>query len=211
MKRMILFSFSALFVSCLLLSSCANKNESSSSPIIEKENLYELIIRGGKLIPGDGLEWYIDKTAFLESDYSSDKLNPASEEFEEHRINNSADGTTGITPVVEIKLKKYNIAASSIFLFDEDDKLIKVCYRQLYPSDSIDKYADVLTELCKAADEFDELFPENPDLRDLTNENILENPISIKWHHISEPTYFQINSVNFQNNLIMDLMLSVDD
>ena len=208
MKRIIKLILVPLFG--LLLTSCVTE-QSLDTKIIEKEDLYYLIIEDGELIPGEGLSWYMDKNDFLNSEYSSGKLDPESSEFEEHRISNSENGPTGISPDIEVKLKKYDAPIYTICLFDEKDQLIKVCYRLYYPSDSVDDYANLLNDLCRTADSFDELLASTPAFENFASTAILESPISIKWHHISQSAYFQINSVNFQNYLIIDLILSVDD
>lgn len=187
-----------------------NHNIEEQNKILERENLTELFFENNKIVPGESLEWYMSKEDFLDSFFGSEILDPASELFEEYRVGEMQNGMLSYTPAVLVNLNAYDIQMDTTFLFDEEGELIKALYRLVYPASDINTYMILLNGLVAEADVIEKLEAEQVESRDLTEQNILENPVSLKWMCSADACYFQINSVEFQDYMLLDLILSVD-
>lgn len=178
--------------------------------VIEKENLADLIFRDGKAVPGESLEWYMTKDTFLDGMYGSEVLDPDSERFEEYRVSEMQNGMASYNPPVKVTLKTYDVETDPTFVFDSEGQLIKSMYRITYPASEAETYIALLDNLAGEADSMEELEAEQPDSRDLSEQNVLENPVTLKWNCKDGSCYFQVNSVQFQDTMILDLISSLN-
>lgn len=177
---------------------------------IEKENLSNLIVKDNEIIPGEELDWYMNKDDFFDGLYGSELIDPTSEKFDEYRVGDMPNGMVSYSPPVEVTLKQYGIQMDTTFVFDTEEQLVKALYRAMFPVSEIDTYIILLNNFVDEADSISLLETESSDLRNLSEQNILENPLTLKWNCKNDSCYFQINSVNFQDTIIMDLILSID-
>lgn len=194
------------FVACLP----EKQSTETSNTIIEKENLTDLILKNGELVPGESLSWYMSVDDFLNGNYGSPVLNPDSEKFQEYRRGEMPNGMISYNPPVIVDFNEYNMQAETTFVFDENGQLIQSLHRFISADSDIDAYMVLLNTLIEEADAIQILEPDQSQECDFTEQDILDDHIALKWNNNSDACYFRISSAHFQDTLILDLVLSVD-
>lgn len=217
-KRWEKILFSAAVISMMAATVCLGAEGVDSTEVnseaaeegmrVSNKNLTEMIMKDGKLVPGNGLEWGMSCEEFLAGEYSSEEMDPESDKFEEYRASEMPNGMFSYMPKVTITMEEYEDEMDMTCIFDQDKKLIKVCYRQMMPVDQCKEYLERMQKLLGEIQETKELEPEEQKDEELTEERILEEPISLKWNHTDKEASLHINSVKFDDSLIMDLILS---
>ena len=182
-------------------------SEEQSVDVTEKSDLASLIVRDKALVPGDGLEWDMAQDAFLEICPGAERLDPESPQFEEYRRGEMPNGMVSLSPPVAAGLYEYNAVASPTFLFDENSSLSQVAWRIVCPVEEVERYAQLFAELAEDADGIDFLTRETGG--EISQEELLENPVSVKWDTVDRSASFQMNSVCFQENFLLELIVSV--
>lgn len=200
-----------IFLSALLLCSCSDSSQKAGTRTIKKDNLTALIMKDGRLIPGDDLEWHMSEDGFLSSGYGSEELDPDSEKFEDFRVSTMTNGWTCYRPLAEVKLKGYDVTAEPEYIFDANDGLLAIVYSIRLPEDSAEVYQDILNRFCVEADQADMLSAQDEDMRDITAEDVLNTIFVLQWENETDPMYFEIDSAHFGDALFMSLRVSVID
>lgn len=197
-----------IFFAALLFCSCTVKDKGLMTRTIQKNDLTALIIQDECLIPGDDLEWYMSESEFLSGAYGSKAIDPNSEDFEAHRVGKMQNGWTSYRPLVEIELKNYKTSVSPHYIFNEENNLIAVTYAIMVSSDLVEEYKDMLNCMSTEADDANNLCPSSENFHDLTTEDILTMPIILQWTDTTNGLYFEIDSIHFNDTLVMDLRVS---
>lgn len=199
-----------LVIFSLLFASCTSDNPQNIKTT-SKNSLTELIWEDDNFIPGDKYDWMMSSEEFMEKVYGSERMNPNSDKFEEYRYGEMENGMLTLSPPTAVRLKDNDFIANTTYLFNEGGELIKVVYRAVCPGDEIDKYTRTLDSLIQEVDSIDNLTAQPRDFQSAADAGLLENQVSAKWDNTEYGSYIQITSAYFQDNLILDLILSVDN
>ena len=110
-----------------------------------------------------------------------------------------------------MKLADDDMTMTTSYLFDEDSRLIAAFYRVFFLTDSIDEYTNLFNRLCAEVDSTSILRPTNTYTHEFTSETILGNIFYLQWKNDTDNTYFEINSSNFKETLVMGWRVSIVD
>ena len=179
---------------------------------IKIEKFISAIISEGTLIPGENIVWNMDKETFTKEIYGAELLDSESDLFQEHRNATMPDGNSSVQPPLHVIFEDIDKVSATypIYLFDSENKLYCVNYRYVFEISQKDQYKNIANKILDMLTQEKNtlILQRENEITDMNTFDVTKDKLSLKWFTVDQNQFFKMMSVEFQERLILDLIIS---